>query len=102
MAAPATRAARTVKADVDISEGLTQTPRVLPTASAELPPPARPNPKHRRWAVPMAVVGLGLALVFLAASVVMVDRYADAPGSADQVNDRIVFSDLPRYDSNGR
>jgi PDZ domain-containing protein len=49
----------------------------------------------------MAVVGLGLALVFLAASVVMVDRYADAPGTADEVNDRIAFSDLPRYDSNG-
>lgn len=49
----------------------------------------------------MAVVGLLLAAAFLASAVVMVDRYAEAPGSADGVNDRIAFSAVPRYESEG-
>ncbi|MGD9705848.1 MAG: S16 family serine protease [Acidimicrobiia bacterium] len=49
----------------------------------------------------MATVGLLLALVFLASSVMVVDRYADAPGAADQVNDRLAFSAVPRYAPEG-
>lgn len=101
MDAPATRAARTVRADVDNSEAITRPPSVLGGPAAELPPPTRPNPKHRWWAVPMATLGLLLAVVFLASALIVVDRYADAPGSADQVNDRLAFSAVPRYTSDG-
>ena len=89
MDAPATRAARTVRADVDNSEAITRPPSVLGVPAAELPPPTRPDPKHRWWAVPMATLGLLLAVAFLASALIVVDRYADAPGSADQVNDRL-------------
>lgn len=49
----------------------------------------------------MAVLGLLLAAVFLASSVVMVDRYAEAPGSADGVNDRLAFSAVDRHPADG-
>lgn len=83
-----------------MSEAITQPPSV-PGPPRSLPPPALPNPRHRRWAIPIAGLGLLLAAAFLAASVVMVDRYAEAPGSADGVNDRLAFSAVERFPSDG-
>ena len=64
-------------------------------------PSTLPDRRHRWWAVPMAVLGLGLGGAILVSSAVFVDRYADAPGSADDVNQRMGFSDVPRYDPEG-
>lgn len=49
----------------------------------------------------MALVGLGAAAVFLGSSVVLVDRYAEAPGTANDVASRLAFDAVPRYDAEG-
>lgn len=47
------------------------------------------------------MVTLAAALLFLGSSVVLVDRYAEAPGSASAVEDRLAFDAVPRYDAEG-
>jgi Lon-like protease len=49
----------------------------------------------------MAVVGLGLGLAGVISSAVFVDRYADAPGSADDVNARMSFTAVERFEPQG-
>lgn len=47
------------------------------------------------WAVPLAGIGLVVPALALAANVVMVDRWANAPGTADDVESRVGFVSLP-------
>lgn len=100
-AAPAVRPARKVMSDVNTSEAITQPDTLSGPGAPVWAAPRFPNPRHRRWAVPLALLALGAALVFLAASVVLVDRYAEAPGTASAVEDRLSFDAVPRFDPNG-
>jgi PDZ domain-containing protein len=49
----------------------------------------------------MAVLALLLAVAFLGSSVVLVDRYGQAPGAATPVNNRLEFDAVPRYEPDG-
>lgn len=49
-----------------------------------------------------AVLGIGIAAAAVVASAVFVDRYADAPGEAADVNERMAFDAVPRYDPDGK
>lgn len=72
---------------------------MVPTAPALLEagddvarPPSR---RHRWWAIPLAVLGLGAPAAVLVANGIEVDRYANAPGTADDVESRLTFTSLP-------
>ncbi|MEZ5218434.1 MAG: S16 family serine protease [Ilumatobacteraceae bacterium] len=86
---------------MNISAAVTQPNTVPGAAKAHWAAPRLPDPKHRRWAVPLAVLGLLLAGAFLAASVVLIDRYAEAPGAASAVGPRMSFDAVPRYEPDG-
>lgn len=47
------------------------------------------------------MLGLLLAVTFLGSSVILVDRYAEAPGSASSVENRVAFDAVERYPASG-
>ncbi len=49
----------------------------------------------------MAAVGLAIGGVFVAGSMIFVDRYAEAPGSADGVDDRLAIAAVPTFSPKG-
>ena len=52
--------------------------------------------------MPLALLGLGLGAAVTASSMTFVDRYAEAPGEASDVNSRLAFSAVPRYEAKGK
>ncbi|MCU1393499.1 MAG: hypothetical protein JWM34_1927 [Ilumatobacteraceae bacterium] len=100
MARPATQAARTVNSVTD-----TQPEMVLAAPVAAI----SPDPRHRFWAVPLAVLALAtLASIFLA-SIVTAERftsikrpYAIVPSDAEQVEARLGLKDVQRYPAKGK
>jgi len=100
-AATLTNAARKVTSDVNISEAVTRDATLPAPASSPWAAPRLPNPRHRRWAIPTALLGLSIGATFLGSSVVFVDRYAEAPGSASAVEQRMEFEAVKRYPAKG-
>jgi PDZ domain-containing protein len=87
---------------VNISEAVTQPEIVSAPKAAPWAPPRLPHPKHRRWAIPCAGLGLGLGAAILGSSVVFVDRYAEAPGKTSEVESRLQFDAVERFKADGR
>lgn len=87
--------------EVDISIANTQSEIVSAPGPATWEPPQLPPRSRRLWGVPLAVLGLGIGTTFMVGSMFYVDRYAEAPGSADGVNDRLAVSAVPLYKSKG-
>jgi PDZ domain-containing protein len=55
----------------------------------------RPNRKHRFWAAPLALLGLGVPVTGLVMAGISVDRWGFAPGEASAVKSRLSFDALP-------
>lgn len=87
---------------MNVSEAVTQPMSVPGQATSPWAPPRLPDSRHRRWAVPLAGLGLGLGVAVLGSSVVLVDRYAEAPGIASEVESRLEFDAVTRYPADGR
>jgi Lon-like protease len=91
-----------VSAEVDISIADTQSESVPASGPTSWEAPKLPPRSRRWWAVPLAVIGLGTGGAFVAGSMIFVDRYAEAPGSASGVNDRLAISAVPTFEPNGK
>jgi Lon-like protease len=68
-----------------------------------------PNPKHRYWAVPMAVLPLIVLAAILLSSLYTASRfttikrpYAIVPSDAEQVESRLKLEQVPRYPAMGK
>ncbi len=48
------------------------------------------------------MLGLAIGAAFMAGSMIFVDRYAEAPGSADDVNSRLAVSAVPTFETSGK
>lgn len=68
---------------------------MVPTADNRSPAPERTRRRHCFWAVPLAVLGLGVPIAGLVAAGISIDRWAFAPGGASAVGSRLSFKDLP-------
>jgi PDZ domain-containing protein len=95
--------------DAPSTEGATGTLAPPAPSFAAPDPPAAPagagrlpDRRHRRWAVPIAALGAVIAVAVVVSSLKLVDRYETAPGTASQVDDRVRFTAVPRYDADGK
>ena len=52
--------------------------------------------------MPLAALGSLIVAAVVVSSLMLVDRYETAPGSASQVDDRVSFTAVPRYDADGK
>ena len=68
-----------------------------------------PNPNHRYWAVPLAVLPLVVLSVIVLSSVYTASRfttivrpYAIVPSDAEQVESRLHLTEVQRYPAKGK